>query len=238
MKNQYVADINDYRKYGLLRILSDGGRIRIGCCWMLTADDGHTDGNFTAYVDSPSQWQHYDPPLFDSLSACIRDRERNVSRIEQEGLIPGATFCSSGLEDAPRCRHAYFDAARRQMVDRELVFFDPDNGLEVKSRPYGSRGCSKFLFWHEATSFFKGGKSLLIYQHFIREERKRFIARLSAEFGTRLGATEVWAFRTPHVVFFLVPRDNHRDLFRSRAEQVQEHWDARQIQVTRYEGAK
>jgi hypothetical protein len=40
MKNQYFGDINDYRKYGLLRILSDEGSMRTGVCWMLTRDDG------------------------------------------------------------------------------------------------------------------------------------------------------------------------------------------------------
>jgi hypothetical protein len=36
VKHQYVGDINDYRKYALLRALSAGGANRIGVCWMLT----------------------------------------------------------------------------------------------------------------------------------------------------------------------------------------------------------
>jgi len=39
MKNQYFGDINDYRKYGLLRLLTDGGDIRTAVCWMLTPGD-------------------------------------------------------------------------------------------------------------------------------------------------------------------------------------------------------
>jgi chromosome condensin MukBEF MukE localization factor len=38
MKNQNIADINDYRKFGLVRTLSDSGKIRIDVCWMLTPD--------------------------------------------------------------------------------------------------------------------------------------------------------------------------------------------------------
>jgi hypothetical protein len=41
MKDQYFADINDYRKYGLLRILGEG--LRVGVCWMLTKPDGSGD---------------------------------------------------------------------------------------------------------------------------------------------------------------------------------------------------
>lgn len=36
MKHQYVGDINNYRKYALLRALSADGANRIGVCWMLT----------------------------------------------------------------------------------------------------------------------------------------------------------------------------------------------------------
>lgn len=46
MKNQYVADINDYHKYGLLRILSGYGAIATGICWMLTTPDERSDGKF------------------------------------------------------------------------------------------------------------------------------------------------------------------------------------------------
>ena len=37
MKNQYFGDINDYRKYGLLRILTNGGEVDTAVCWMLKA---------------------------------------------------------------------------------------------------------------------------------------------------------------------------------------------------------
>jgi len=33
MKNQYIADINVYRKYGLIRAISDSGNIRVGVFW-------------------------------------------------------------------------------------------------------------------------------------------------------------------------------------------------------------
>ena len=39
MKNQYFGDINDYRKYGLLRILISGGGIKTIVCWVLRPDD-------------------------------------------------------------------------------------------------------------------------------------------------------------------------------------------------------
>jgi hypothetical protein len=38
-KSQYYGDINDYRKYGLLRIRSGVGALRTAACWRLTEDD-------------------------------------------------------------------------------------------------------------------------------------------------------------------------------------------------------
>lgn len=39
MKNQYLTDLGDYGKYGLLRFLTGKG-VRIGVNWYLTPDDG------------------------------------------------------------------------------------------------------------------------------------------------------------------------------------------------------
>jgi hypothetical protein len=39
VKNRYFGDINDYRKYGLLRALTNYGEIKTAVCWMLTTDD-------------------------------------------------------------------------------------------------------------------------------------------------------------------------------------------------------
>jgi hypothetical protein len=80
MKNQYFGDVNDYQKYGLLRLLANDGQFKIGVCWMLTTDDGRSDGNFTAFLSKPQAWHKYDPPLFDLLHKwVISDRSRNVT---------------------------------------------------------------------------------------------------------------------------------------------------------------
>jgi hypothetical protein len=111
---------------------------------------------------------------------------------------------------------------RLQGVD--LIFFDPDNGLEIKSRPYGRKQSSKFLYWHELTHAFSSGKSILVYQHFIREKREQFITRLSSEFCRRLDVSKVLSFRTPHVVFFLVSQPEHAQHFEERTAVVAEQW--------------
>ena len=65
MKNQYFGDINDYRKYSLLRLLSGHGKISTAVCWMLTPDDLRPDGHRIQYLREPEKWRKFDPAVFD-----------------------------------------------------------------------------------------------------------------------------------------------------------------------------
>jgi hypothetical protein len=235
MKNQYVTDINDYRKYGLLRALSSNGAMRVGVCWMLTPDDNRADGQFTQYLKSPERWKQYDPPLFDLL-ARILDNERHIKRIEHDGVLQNAIYKCDLLSDIPERRNRYFEDMHERFQGVDLIFFDPDNGLEIKSRPYGSKNSSKFLYWRELTHAFNAGKSILVYQHFIREKREHFIARLSSELMRRLEVRSVFSFRTPHVVFFLVSQPEHVSHFNERIAVVEDHWH-KQIKVKTHDQA-
>lgn len=53
MKDQYFGDINDYRKYWLIRVLQAETGLRVLVTWMLTLDDGRRDGELRAYLDQP-----------------------------------------------------------------------------------------------------------------------------------------------------------------------------------------
>src|SRR5215207_4939479 len=82
MKNQYFGDINDYRKYGLLRVLSDAGTVSTGVSWMLTPSDRLAHGQFVSYLNQPHKWRRFDPELFDFLRRCVKgDGHRVVTRV-------------------------------------------------------------------------------------------------------------------------------------------------------------
>lgn len=204
MKHQYVGDINDYRKYSLLRLLSAGGTNRIGVCWMLTPSDGSSDGNKLAYLSKPQQHRQFDPELFDILahSGSEPDRRR-LQSIEDSGAIDGAVYFNDLLPDDVPGRTAFIEKCRAEFRETDLVFFDPDNGLEV-SLPKGRKNSSKYLYLDEAAAFYAAGKSLLIYQHFPRIERTAFMtARVEQLRGVAPGCA-VFTFTTAHVVFFLL----------------------------------
>lgn len=147
MKDQYFGDVNDFRKYGLLRVLAGPDRLRLGVCWMLTAPDGRSDGEFLAYLDQPKNYRHRDPVLFDWLRQVVgAEKDRRTARIEASTILGSALFQPRLLADALREREAYFAECAEKFAGCDLVFFDPDTGLEVKSVPCGRRNSCKYLY--------------------------------------------------------------------------------------------
>ncbi|MGC1377315.1 MAG: hypothetical protein WA821_13880 [Anaerolineales bacterium] len=231
MKNQYFGDVNDYRKYGLLRTLANNGQHKIGLCWMLTADDGRNDGNSIRYLNDPQRWRQYDPPLFDLLKkSVIADGSRSIASVENEKVLPGAKFHSEVLTDSLSQRTAYFKGMREKLATCELIFFDPDNGIETKSTMKGRRNSAKYVYWDEIGETFQAGHSILLYQQFRREERTAFIQRAVAEFQARLSPSKTYWFRTPQVVYFLGVQEKHAEYLASRVKLISEQWGS-QIQA-------
>lgn len=230
MKNQYFGDINDYRKYGLLRAIARCSRLRLLVAWMLTPNDGSTDGKFISYLENPAKWAHHDPALFQGLKYLVdSDSQRQVRMIASSQLLGHAGYFSSIVPDAAIERSQWFKWLAEAARSHDFVFLDPDNGLEVKSRRYGTKNSSKFLYWREVKALWSSGKSLLIYQHFIREKRIMFIQRMLEALKSASPGSFVEAFSTPHVVFLMALQPNHHSFHPAIVETVQERWEG-QIQ--------
>jgi len=149
---------------------------------------------------------------------------RNVSEIQDSDILPLCSFFSELVPDEHDARAAYREGAIDSARGCDLVFFDPDNGIEVESKRHGRRDSSKYLYWQEIEDFWKARHSLLIYQHFPRVERDLYIESKARQLAEKTGAPEVISFHTSHVVFFLVPQPECRDYFRKRSEKVKKSW--------------
>lgn len=232
MKNQYFGDINDYRKYGLLRALQSSGDGSLLVAWMLTSDDGGRDGGFRSYLAAPEIWAKHDPDLFAGLADLLRSAPQpSVSLIEGSALLPRAHYYASTVPDARLERDAWRNDLIRAASGIDLVFFDPDNGIEVPSKPMGRKGSSKYVRWQEIRALWKAGCSLLIYQHFRREAREAFTQGLLSELGRRTGANFTVAFRTPHVLFLLAVQDRHAQRLAEVIPLLSDRWNG-QIEAT------
>lgn len=201
MKHQYVGDINDYRKYALLRALSAGGANKVGVCWMLTPDDGGADGNRRNYA----KYQHCDPELFDVLTPTLDDTSlRRVSYIKESGVIAGAAFHADPLPPTAAERVAYMAECRAKFTDTDVVFFDPDNGLAPPATKPGQT-TTLHVSLDEAAAFYALGKSVLLYQHRPKLQTwETLIASKSEQLRTAIPSAAIWAFWKADVAFFLL----------------------------------
>lgn len=235
MKNQYFGDINDYKKYALLRLLSNNGELKIAVCWMLTAGDQRPDGQLVGYLSQPGKWRMYDPELFDRLLPCLNDpTKRNVSWAEIAEIVRGAKYYTQLLVDNGVERERYFAEFMEFVKTCDLSFFDPDNGLEVKSKPYGRRDSCKYLYWRELERVWTEGQSILLYQHFRREERANFTQTLVADIQQKLSTPDVITYRTAHVLFVLIPQLQRRVYCLQQSERAAQVW-GRTIEVRHWE---
>jgi len=224
VKHQYVGDVNDFVKYGLIRALTSYGQRSSFIAWLLTPDDDGTDGRRLAYLDQPTLWRAHDPELFDRLNSLVQSGERSVDAVAASGILPGARFFSELVPQARDARQTSFRKLLHEAAGCELVFFDPDNGLEVASCPPGRRESSKYLLWRELADTYLAGHSVLIYQHFPRKPRDEYIDAMSSRIGDTTGACEVLAFRTDHVVFFLAPQQSQTEVYASSMDAISRRW--------------
>lgn len=235
MKNEFFGDIRDYRKYGLLRILSGGKKASSAVCWMLTPDVVRPTK--VDYLCRDKTWRyktcwHFDEKLFDALqqAVCV-DEERKVARAKHADILNPEVFDfhEEQLKDDINKRREYFERFLIRSEGKDLLFFDPDNGLETKGVPAGRKGSSKFLYLDELLCAFNKQHSILIFQFYRQIAPEVVINRRAEQIFSRLDVKEIASFKTNNVIFFLIPQTKHLKELKERSEQVGKVW-AGQIQ--------
>jgi hypothetical protein len=224
MQNRYVGDIGDYLKLGILRALSPG--YRLGVAWWLFPDEDHNkDGRHIGYLSRPDQWRRYDPQLFDALGEIVSSGRRGVRALETVNFLPNAIFASEVIPQHRQARREWFQGVQHALEETDLVFVDPDNGLEPDGYSHGSAKSGKSVTLSELQDFEQPGRCLIVYHHQTRRagghhaEIEHWADRLRG-----IGFQTVHALRCrPHSprVYFLLDAPEE---IRHRAEQVASHW--------------
>ena len=238
MQNRYTADIGDFGKYGLLRALCsplyDGSKLRLGVVWYLVPDESHNaDGKFIRYIEpSPKndrQFRRCDQELYDALVDIIRKKDRNVSNIRKCSILPpGTVFYEKPLTfdgtpaNSPRAqrnriayRNGWVQDALSATKDCDIIFIDPDNGLEAGTKRHQKRG-PKYVFFDELEPYCKQEQSLIIYHHTSRggtaEEQVR---EHLAQIDERLNSVSSFALlyhRGSSRAFLVVQSEKHKSI--------------------------
>jgi len=196
---------------------------------MLTADIGGRNGKRIGYLRKPDKWDHFDKNLFYALhQTVIIYGDRNVTRAESEDVLSPEIFSYFKPELPPDLskRREYFREFLESATSnkRDLVFFDPDNGLRTQAAPHEKVRSVKFLYLDELEAGFKSGLSVLLIQFLPFARPSEFVDKVVRQIFRRLDVEEIACFHTPNVVFFLIPQAQHTEMLRERSARVKAVW--------------
>ena len=182
MKDQYVADIGDYGKYGLLRFLSDK-RVNIGVNWYRTENDGSNDGKFTDYLKDERENgdRQYDEKLFNVLRPIAQKEKKSVLDIEKNGIIPNAVFFNKFLSPDLDKRRKWHEKAKKELLIKNinLIFADPDNGTYRDGKTPPRKVAGKYALLNELREYYDKGADVVYYCHKARRKENAWRQKIS-----------------------------------------------------------
>lgn len=168
MQDRYSGDVGDFGKFALLHALAPGRRPAIG--WYRTSGARETtnDGRHLDYLARPDRFARLAPHVFTALRGFVADfqagrRPRTVAALEQLAIVPAA-YHSTLCPRPGKHRDAWFAELHQTVRGADLVFLDPDNGLEGESPSH------KSVALHELTALRKKGRALVVYHHQTRRK--------------------------------------------------------------------
>ena len=245
MQDRYTGDIGDYGKYGLLRHLcglrdDNTEPLRLGVAWYrpepeTVKSDPPNDGKFIAFLrpDQKQRFRPCDPVLYDALhKIVVQCKDRRVEAVEDSGVlgadalfydayIPGpATQARGEARAVPR--RAWTKQALRATESCEIVFLDPDNGLEPPPAAIRHKAAVKHAYLEEIEPLVKRGQSVVIYHHLGRhgthtDQIAHWLKRLRQQFNS----PDIFALRyqprSPRA-FFVLAQKHHTPILRERAD--------------------
>ena len=199
MRDEWVGDIGDLGKYGLLRVLTgypdapEGNRLRLGVIWYYNPDVLDTG------LDAKIKGSWGD--LYRKLQELRHSERRTVAHVQQSDILtPKTSYYRAPVDrkfnSRQRVQYEYHGAryawnvapddwlddwlngALHCTAKAELVLLDPDNGIagqrsgnRTDLKPWHQDG-PKYTFISDIQSFLRAGKSLVIYHHLGRNASK------------------------------------------------------------------
>jgi hypothetical protein len=135
MQLRHVGGIGDFGKFALLRHLMKDRRLAV--CWYLTDESEETkdlERHFD-YLKRPDDFRHFAPELFDQLaefdggSGGIVDP---LTELQMSKILGNAVFLRKEVPKRVSLRRLWVDELVASVRGFNLVFLDPDYGIESK----------------------------------------------------------------------------------------------------------
>jgi len=254
MQTRYIGDVGDFGKYGLLRALigefpAESAKLLLGVVWYLVSKhEANNDGKHDSYLNLKdttaqkrfaSSFRECDTKLYDALRGLRLHQKFQMADIHDSNLFPKDTkFYDAALSyiDLPwkgpatadrRIQHrtAWFEGALKATQGCEVVFVDPDNGLESGVQNH-ELAAPKYAYFDELKQLARRGQSLVIYHHFNRQREQTHnkqlrdrLKELITQLQPRHQTLALRYHRGSGRVFFVVPCcASHENIFANRVK--------------------
>ena len=135
MQVQQIGGIGDFGKFALLRHLTKDRRLAV--CWYLTGESVETrdrDRHFD-FLKRPDDFRHFAPEVFDQLvefdggSRALIDP---LTELHMSRILGNAVFLRQEVPRRASLRRQWLDALVDSVRGTDLVFLDPDSGIQGK----------------------------------------------------------------------------------------------------------
>ena len=194
MQDRYAGDVGDFGKLGLLRHLCGATAqdshpcLKPGVIWYKsipgTRENAQNHGKFIRFLDESDEnnrrFKACDGDLYEALKHVV-DTGRSIDALQRVlagqcpdfrsgvPLLPGAVYGSKGVchgKKKSTCPRAdWFQTAFEATAECDLVFLDPDNGIECTNlRPTQGKS-RKYVFRCEVGKLMERGQSVVVYHH-------------------------------------------------------------------------
>ena len=230
MRDEWVGDIGDLGKYGLLRVLTgypddpEGERLKLGVVWYYNRDV--PDANMGAKTKGSRD------DLYRKLQESRYAEKRTVAHVQYSGIFPDKTaYYAHEVCRGKEAPDDWLKGALHRTAKAQLVLLDPDTGIagpdsgnQEKIKPWWKKG-PEYTFISDIQSFLDAGKSLVIYHHLGRHKKKKSqIKDLAKNLQSTLDKKPemsllLWSlWLHPERAFFIIAQKDQQTLLRGRLD--------------------
>ena len=174
MRVRDIGGIGDFGKFALLRHLMKDRRLAV--CWYLTGESDETkDGEkHFDYLKRPDDFRHLAPEVFDQLAEVTGRRGAvadPLTALQMSGILENAVFLRKEVPNRASLRRLWVDGLVHSATGANLVFLDPDNGIQ------GKRLTNRHVALAEIAALRLQGRMLIIgHQQSGRRSEVKFLA--------------------------------------------------------------
>jgi hypothetical protein len=193
MQIQYIGGIGDFGKLALLRHLRKDRRLAV--CWYLTGENDETkdrEKHFN-YLKRPDEFRHLAPEVFDWLAEIVDGIDTvadPLTALQMNGIMNGifndSVFLRNEVPKRASLRRPWAEGLVRSVNGANLVFLDPDNGIQ------GKRLTNRHVALNEVAALRQPDRVIIICHH---QSGRRGEARFLADRMRSLGCDPVEVIR-------------------------------------------